>query len=185
MWLTKITAPTPRRPARSGQLVDFGIRSRSGCGVLRVPRSGTHSSRAFERIALIRLDLVAWAHGDKRRCYYHARVAQVRQLPIQRIPGWPSFVGDPQSTSRPNSRNMSLRTALGSLPLVLYLLGKPSSSAMATAIVARCASKPRNRGHRWRIMATVPTSMHLALRRTSFVRLRNLRYCVRRPFRID
>src|ERR687884_222646 len=35
------------------------------------------------------------------------------------------------------------------------------------------------------IMATGPTSTHVALRGTSFVRPRNLRYCVRRPFHVD
>src|SRR4051794_8721795 len=36
------------------------------------------------------------------------------------------------------------------------------------------------RSRRSGIIFTGPTSTHVALRRTSFVRLRNLRYCVRR-----
>ena len=52
--------------------------------------------RQLERIASIGLDLVAWPYGNQRGRHHHALDAQLGELPVQRVPRRPSFVGHPQ-----------------------------------------------------------------------------------------
>src|SRR3954452_18900428 len=67
---------------------------------IRYPDRGeitaAQQSCQFERIASVGLDLVTWPHRDERWRDYHALDAKLGELPMQRVPGWPSLVGDPQ-----------------------------------------------------------------------------------------
>ena len=147
--------------------------------------TAAEQSGELQCITPIRLDLVACSFGDQRGRHDDAVDAHRRQLAVQRVAGWAGLIGHVQLDVRaaePRHQCANRRR----------LIGDAAVTGWRTALVG---DRHGNRGL-MDIQTEVPnlamvhhvhgpTSTYVALHRTSFVRLRNLRYCVRRPFHND